>query len=104
MWIGECDMSISNKDLNKIVRKLRVTNNSVLMVRESSALATKDTISDMAKMFEQIGLKNVVVVVVDEFNHLETVSETEMNKLGWFKIEALRKIVNRKSEEVPQEG
>lgn len=84
--------------LAKIVRKLHVTNNDIILIRSGSMLARQDVIQQIIKVLEDAKI-NGAVMVVDSFDNLTTVNETDMNAAGWFKLPAIKNILHRKDKE-----
>jgi hypothetical protein len=90
----------SFKQINKFVRKLNVKNNDVILVRQGSMLAREDVIHQIIKVLENIGTKNVAVMVVDDFSNIDKADEAEMAKAGWYRLPAIKNILHRGGKDV----
>lgn len=91
-------MNVSLKTLRTFVRKIRLSPNCVLAIKEGSELAKTDTLEVLSDLIQQEYQGAVIVVVVDDFDSIETISEENMNSLGWFKIESLKRIARKGAE------
>ena len=87
-------MTLSHRQLNKIVKRLALQPNMVLAIKIGTELANQKTLIELAGAIEQTGIKNVILVAVEDLDNIENVSEITMNKHGWWRIETLtRKII-----------
>lgn len=84
----------------KALKKLNVRDGDCLLLKSSTALAKKEVIDDMLAKLSALGYAHLVVIVVDDFDDLKDANELEMNKNGWFRVDALRKIVHRAPDRV----
>lgn len=89
---------LSLRKLGRIARKLHLSDNCLLLVKAGSELARQDNINDLSTVVERTNLKNVIVIVVDDFDDLLTLDEKKMSSKGWFHINTLSKIIK-----VPQD-
>jgi hypothetical protein len=87
------------RKLGAILSKMRIEKNSVLLVKHGSALSKLDVLEQIPVELEKIGVTDIVVMVVDDFSNIRLIPEREMNKYGWFRIEALADKVVKKSRE-----
>lgn len=88
----------SRKKIGSFVKKLRVRNGDLILVKHGSEIADIQTIGAMADALGNAGLEKTVIFVVDDFDNIRALDESTMNKNGWFRVEALSKLINRKQE------
>ena len=80
----------------KIIRKLRLHNNDVILLKKGTVLATKDNMNALAQAIGESELSGIIVVVVDDFTDLSVLNEANMQEHGWFKFDsASAAIMNR---------
>lgn len=80
--------------LGTSVRKLRLSENSLVLIKQGTSLSNMDALEDLAKTIGETRIKNVILVVVDSFDDVETLNEVEMNKRGWFHSDALARMIH----------
>ena len=85
------DLSI--RTAAKLLRKFKVVDGDVLLVKSDSELSSDDNMRALASGLKIIEHANTIILLVDEFDDIKTVSETHMNKYGWYRIETLQKQV-----------
>ena len=81
--------------LGNIVKKMRLDNNSLVLIKTGSALATIEALTGLQKVISQTDMSNVVLVVADDLSDALIVHEQELNKLGWYHIKALAKTIKQ---------
>lgn len=81
-------MDISVRQIARLLKKYHIENGDILALKTHSQNANVETIDLIAKALERLNL-NVLVIVVDDFNELNVLNETEMNKRGWFRLEKI---------------
>lgn len=89
---------VSLRALGRLVKKLRIHDGDVILIREGSDLAKTQTIDEFLKTCSKQGLKRVMCVVVSDFDDLKIVDESAMNKHGWFKVNALSSMIHATKE------
>ena len=94
--------SVPMHQIGKIIRRLRFNEGDILLIRKGSELAKQDVLASMSKAIGQVIKKTALLMVVDDFNDLTTISEEEMNKSGWYKIETVYEILKRGYTMVPK--
>lgn len=77
----------------RYVRKLNVHSGDVILFRDGSI--TEEGLKSFGEAINNLkpAPRNVILLVVQDVNEVRLISEIEMNKLGWFRIEALSKMV-----------
>lgn len=76
----------------KLLKKFHVNNGDVILLKHQSANANERAINGISKAIAGMGV-NVVIIVVDNFDDLTVLNETEMSKRGWYRMRSLRKIM-----------
>lgn len=87
--------SLSIKSAAKLMRKMRVKDGDVILVKKDTELSSEENMKTLMSSLKVIGFSATIVVVVDEFDHIKTINETDMNKFGWYRIEALKRFLGR---------
>jgi hypothetical protein len=75
----------------KFIQKFKVSDGDVLLIKEGSPIAAN--LEEIVQVVHDSGRQNVVVLVVDDFGSVKALDEKTMNAEGWFRVEALRKLV-----------
>jgi len=83
----------------RLIKKMRIDNNSVIAVKSGTSVATSQALDGIAEAVAKKGLKKVIIVVVDDLDDLTILSEEEMNKQGWYSVQALRMMVAKSNQE-----
>lgn len=89
----EPNNNISVRQMSKILRKLSIHDGDILALKYQTPTANQDAIEAITHALERMELFNVLVVVVNDFNDLSVLNETEMQKRGWFKLKTLTKMM-----------
>lgn len=77
---------VKSTKLNQIIRKLRVKDNSVLLIKRGSELAKFDILREIQANLTRAGFKNVVLIVADELNDIEAIPPQVLQEHGWIKV------------------
>ena len=85
------DLSI--RTAAKLLRKFKVVDGDVLLVKSDSELSSDDNMRALASGLKILEHANTIILIVDEFDDIKTVGEEHMNKYGWYRIETLQKQV-----------
>ena len=80
----------SFRQLNKIIRKLELKDNSIVLVKAGTALAKIDNINELVKAGGRLDVKDILIVVVDDFDDLTVLDEQQMHKHGWWHVRGLK--------------
>jgi hypothetical protein len=86
----------------KLLKKFGIHNGDVLAIKYQTENANKDAIETIAKAFAQMGMSDVLIIVVNDFDDLTVLNETAMNNRGWYRLKTLQRIMNRTPEK-PEE-
>lgn len=60
--------------------------NCVIIIKAGSAMDTPKNKEKLAKEIVARGLKGIVILTLADLNDFVTISEQQMNKMGWMKI------------------
>lgn len=91
--------------LGNIVKKLRLDNNCLVILKTGSALATYEALQGLNEVLSHTSLQNVILVVADNLDDAFVTHEKELNKLGWYHISALNKMIrNQVVREIKSQG
>lgn len=83
----------SVRQLSRLLKKYHIEEGDIIALRHQTANANMETIESLTKALDRIGLHNVLVVVVDDFDDMRALNETEMNKRGWFRLEKISRVL-----------
>ena len=78
---------LSVRQMNKVVRRLSLKDNDVILVKNGTEMATKANMDSLATAVGNTGVRGIIVVIVDSLNDLRSLSASEMQKHGWYKFE-----------------
>lgn len=90
---------LSIRQLAKVLRKLNVRDGDVLLVKSQTSLSSKEMVGEIIEGLKKLGHTRSLVMVVDDFNDISTMNETEMNKHGWYHMKTLLNMVNKGKKE-----
>lgn len=87
--------------INKVLRKMKLTPNYVLLVHVDEP-AAKDP-QGLRKALEDLQIPGLFMIV-NNLENVRALPEIEMNQYGWYRIESLRgKILREKAPDVQKE-
>jgi hypothetical protein len=90
-------VKLSVRQMNKVVRRLRLRNNDVVLVKSGTDMTSKDNMDALANSIGNSGLDGIILVVVDDMGDIDNISEKEMAEHGWVKIgKAVSKMIVKK--------
>jgi len=78
-------------DFSSYVRRMKIHSGDTILFKDGTI--TEAGLKEFAKAVQDIKIDKVVLLVVKDVNDVRNLTEVEMNKSGWFRIEALSKIV-----------
>lgn len=81
------------RDIVRAIKKLHVANGDILLVKKGTSLAQGDDLDSLLTAGKQMGLDNVLVVLVDDFDDLTVLNEQGMANHGWFRAGALKRVL-----------
>jgi hypothetical protein len=91
------------KEMKQFIRKFRISSDTVILVRQGCALADKMTLNSFEQVVKEMGLKNVLVIVVEALDDVTVLQHLDMNRLGWYRMTDVQRLV-RPREEKKVEG
>lgn len=84
------------RQINKIVKRLRLSENCVICVKSGTPLAKQDAIDGISKAIsENVKVKGIVLIVVDDLDDLSVLNQDEMNEHGWYSTTQLGNFILR---------
>lgn len=81
----------SFRQLNKIIRKINLSDNNIVLIKYGTALAKIDNLKRFTYAIEEAGFNNVIVAVADDLDDLSVLDESKMNKAGWYYMRKAKK-------------
>jgi hypothetical protein len=93
---------LSVRQMAKLLKKFGIHNGDILAIKYQSENANKEAIEIISKAFTQMGMADVIIIVVNDFNDLSVLNETAMSQRGWYRLKTLQRIMTRTPEK-PEE-
>lgn len=86
---------ISNSDIRKIVRKLRISSGDVVLVKGGTELAQYmfDNMNEVRDVFRRANIVNVLVIAAEDLDDIKALSEPEMAQHGWYRGSKISKLL-----------
>ena len=84
-------INASKSKFAKFVRKIRLEPDTILAFTEGTI--THEGLINLGDAIQEIGIGGIVLLVVSDIDKIDTLNEDDMNKIGWFKLPALEKIM-----------
>jgi hypothetical protein len=94
--------NISVRQMTKLLKKFHVINGDIILLKHKTEVAKEETVEGIVKALERMNVVDALVIVVDDFNDLTVLNETEMSKHGWFKFKSLSKMLKLPQNDVEQ--
>jgi hypothetical protein len=79
---------------------MHINNGDILAIKYQTENANKDAIDAITDALGKIGLDQCLVIVVNDFDDLTTLNETDMGRLGWYKFKILSRVMKLPEETV----
>jgi len=92
--------NLSIRQLNRLLKRYNLHDGDILALRYKTPTADTSVIEDISKALARMGMKNVLIVVVEDFNDLSVLNETEMAKQGWYHMKNLVKMMKLPQKEI----
>ncbi len=77
----------------RLLKKFGLRDGDILALKHQSEIANEDAIKTITKGLAQMGLSQVLVIVVGDFNDLTVLNETAMNARGWYRLKTLQRVM-----------
>jgi hypothetical protein len=81
---------LSVRQMAKLLKKFHVSNGDIIALKHQSENANRAAMDFIATALEGMGIQ-ALVVVVNDFDDLSVLNETEMAHRGWFKLQKFSK-------------
>lgn len=75
----------------KVIRKMRLQDGDVLLIKRGSGLDTKEAVSEMTDIFQKNYPFRMVFIVVGDLDDISKADPEIMRQNGWLKIPEVRK-------------
>jgi hypothetical protein len=95
------DLNIPNSKYGKFVRKMRIEPNMIIAFTQGAI--TSNGLQALAEEISRTGIPGVTLLVVKDVNDMRNLSEKDMNDLGWFKVDTLKRAI-KAAREAPEAG
>lgn len=82
-----------------MVRNFKLKDRSVILIKEGSPLANENTLDDLRNTLSQTALKDIIIIVVDDFEAIKILDEYDMARHGWIKTANIGKIIKREKDD-----
>jgi hypothetical protein len=90
---------LSLRTARKLITKLHVQDGDIVVIKLGSSIAETQNIDSLVKALEARGHTRTLVVVAENPADMTVLDETEMNRQGWYRIEALQSKILKKSKD-----
>ena len=87
--------TLSGKKVARYLRKLKIRDDSILLIKSHSPLADSGNMDALVRGLKTLGLRRVIVVIVEDINAIKAVSEADMNNAGWYHVKTLKGMLDR---------
>jgi hypothetical protein len=93
------------KQLKQFIRKMRVENQSIILVKDDGSNPDNATglAGALSDAIIQSKIKDVFVIVVKDFDLINVANLRDMNKAGWFRREQIENLFHKISVKKPEE-
>jgi hypothetical protein len=88
---NQSSSQISVRQMARLLKKFSVKSGDILAIKHLSENANKEAIEKILRALEQNSI-NALVIVVNDFDDMKVLNDTEMNKRGWFRLDSLKKL------------
>jgi hypothetical protein len=83
---------LSARQMSRILKHYSMKSGDIIALKHQSENANPVAIDAITKALTQMNI-DALVIVVDDFEDLSVLNETEMNKQGWYNLRSLAKIM-----------
>lgn len=98
---GKNPQNLSSAHFGRFARKLNLRPNTILAFNEGCI--NREGLEELAEAIRDMGVANITLLVVKDVNDMVALSEEDMNKIGWFKVSTLAKMLKSTKEEEQQQ-
>lgn len=78
-----------------MINKFSITSNTVVLAKKGTPMADPMTLQTFEGVVKEMGLHNVLVIVVDDFDDARVLNSLDMNRLGWYRLPDVKRLTNR---------
>jgi hypothetical protein len=95
---------VSVRKLNKFIKRLNITDKSVVVIKQGTDMAQHGNLNALAQTVGDAGFEGVVVVIAEELDDIKVLNEKAMNEHGWVKTSSvIAKLFDEEKENEPEE-
>lgn len=94
--------NISCRQMARLLKRFHVTDGDIIAVKYQSSVAKEEVVKGIAAALERMNVNNALVIVVDNFEDLTVLNETEMRKHGWFRLKSISQMAKQAKKEAEQ--
>lgn len=76
----------------RLLKRFSIKSGDILALKHKSENANAEAIDVISKALTHLKV-NALIVVVDDFDDMSVLNETEMNRLGWYRFNSLAKLM-----------
>lgn len=99
--MAQTNSNLSCRQMARLLKKFKINNGDILALRFKSSIASMKSIEEVTDALGKLGI-NALVVVVESFDDLTVLNETDMAKQGWYRLDSLSKLMKIPKEETKQ--
>lgn len=97
------EKDMNPKQAKNFVKKMRISSNTILLVKEGSEVADKLVIDNLSRAVHEMKIDNVLVLVVKNLDgDIVTLDKSVLNKHGWFRLEDINSLLHTQRHVKPQ--
>lgn len=84
---------LSMRQMNKVIRKLRLQDDDVILIKEGTEMAKKNNMDALATAIGKSGIEGVIVIVVQSIDDIQSLGANEMQRYGWYKFKNAAELI-----------
>lgn len=84
---------ISNRQIIKALQKIKLEDNSLLVIRKGTDFSENMDIQRLSDMIVTMGLKNIAIIIADSTADIGKIPEHRLNEAGWYKLSKVAKFL-----------
>jgi hypothetical protein len=81
---------INIKDMRRFIKKMRIMDKSIILIKPDTPLATKENVANMIDAMQAMGIRGMVMV--GDEDALREVDVKKMMELGWYRLSELKRM------------
>jgi len=95
LTVQEKLQQLSVRQMSRLLKRLALRDNDILLIRRSG-FSDEQVVERIRAGVENLSVKHVLAVLVDDFSDLQVLNQQEMNSRGWYHRDQFNKLVSRK--------